>query len=144
MVRDSGSKGDICPNCAGDLHPTGDFCPHCAVRVRGNILTCHKCGKPVVEGSAYCPSCGSVFKPLGEKSVLEPRTVMLIITFLSVAIAILYRPLFVVFIIFAGLALGAWVWDLFVSRMRVSQAIGREEKEKAEEAEDEKRERKSV
>lgn len=145
MVRESKSQDDICPHCAGDLHPEGSFCPHCAARVRGNTLNCHKCGNPVVEGSSYCPSCGSVFKPMTGKSVLDAPVTMLIIGLMSVLIAFLYRPWFLFFMGFGLLMLGGWGWDFWTVRIRVKHAKVKESREEASDDEEEReRKRKSV
>jgi hypothetical protein len=136
LVRESGGAGDICPHCAGDLHPSGIFCPHCGARIEDNPLKCHSCGSMVVEGSAYCPKCGSVFSRTGLKSQGNARFVLLVIGLVSVAVAFAYRAMFFPFATLGLLALGAWGWDLWSMFFRVKKVV----REEGDEIEDKGRE----
>jgi len=138
-VREKRPESDICPHCAGDLHPGGRFCPHCAAQVVGNPLTCLKCGKPVREGSAYCPHCGSFFRPVERKSVIESPLFLLVLGLVSLAIAAvtirLSLPVFIVFLAIGCVTLGGWFMETWVRLRRSVPAPGRREAESREEKE---------
>jgi hypothetical protein len=135
LVREKRATGDMCPHCSGDLHPGGEFCPHCGARAIGSPVTCIRCGKPVREGSSYCPHCGSVFRPPRRKILLESPLFLLVPGLVSIAVAVLYRPLFVLFLALGCVSLGAWAGELWTQRIRVRHVAAQAREQEREEEE---------
>jgi len=131
-VRASRASPDICPHCAGDIHPMGDFCPHCGARIKGNPIVCIKCRKPVREGSVYCPHCGSFFRPVGRKSMIESSWFLLVLGLVAVAAGIIFRPVLLLFLAIGCVSLGAWgaeMWTRWKRSLAVAEEIEPAERE---------------
>lgn len=136
LVRERMDVSDICPYCAGDMHTDGNYCPHCGAMVFDNPLTCFKCSKPVTEGSRYCPNCGAVFADDEKKSFFESSLFLLILGLASLAVAALWRPLFLLFIVLGSISLGAWAWEV-MRRNGASRKIAADLNGSREDAEEE-------
>ena len=113
-AREHRSDLEMCPHCSGDLYPQGSFCPHCGAQARGNPVSCIKCAKPVREGSTYCPHCGSFFRPMGRKSLIDNPLYLLVIGLVAVAVAVAYRPAFILFIAIGAVSLFGWAGEMWV------------------------------
>jgi hypothetical protein len=135
VVRSVSKGTGLCPHCAGDLDRSGDFCPHCGGKVRGDSVTCIRCGNPVFEDASYCPHCGSFFRPMGRGSFLDSPIFLPVLGLISVLIAFVYRPVFLIFFAFAFITFGAWFADIWQRRGGAVRRRGQE----TDEAEEEKR-----
>jgi len=128
-VEASREELNICPHCAGDLVKDGMYCPHCGAQTGGNQLVCLKCGKPVREGSVYCPHCGSFFRTTGGKGVIFTSLFLLVLGLASIAAAIVFRPVFVLFLVIGTISLVVWLGSLYMRWSSASRMVPREEME---------------
>ena len=128
-VEESSEELNICPHCAGDLVKDGMYCPHCGAQTGGNPLVCIKCGKPVRDGSVYCPHCGSFFRTTGGKGIIYHSLFLLVLGLASIAAAILFRPVFVLFLVIGTVCLVVWLGSLYMRWSIASSIVPRAELE---------------
>lgn len=131
-VEASREELNICPHCAGDLMKDGMYCPHCGAQVGGNPLVCIKCGKPVRDGSVYCPHCGSFFRSSEGKGVIYTSLFLLILGLVSIAAAIVFRPVFVLFLVIGTVSLVVWLGSIYMRWSSASRMVTHAEMEAVE------------
>ena len=127
-VRERTGDTGICPYCAGDLVPDAPYCPHCSAQVVGNPFLCIQCGSPVREGSVYCAKCGSFFRSTdGARSgPIESQWFLLVLGVISIIVAVLFRSMTAVFLIFLAIgliSLGALWGEVWLRWRRAKHAI---------------------